>query len=331
MSNEDRSIEFVATLLFVGGGLFYKGLKAFKTRRKMFDIPTSKIDSAVIGGLVEVVGSIVCDEKKILESPLTNKKCAAFYWEIQEYISSKNKGSWRTISEFYSSNYILLNDGGKTNAAIDLEDSNVLENKSKQYFEFKDKSNELPLKVQNLLRGAKKLNFDNSDHGFFAFKNRYRIIEHRFPTDRRVYVIGETFSRDQIKFKKTYLDKVDFKKSYKEEYAAHKQDPKLLKEYDLDGNNKLDKNEVTNMKLAIKHSLLTGFNNGVSDSEIEKAHIFFKKSKTKNRIFDSNQILVSFKSQEDTIKNLTFIAYGGLAAGPIMISVGVYLIFRFFS
>jgi acyl-CoA-binding protein len=327
MSSEDGGVKAVVALVFAGSGLFYKGLKTFKRRRQILDIPTSKIDSAAIGGLVEIVGKIVCDKNKIITSPLSSKDCAGFYWEILEYVRRGKNSYWKRVSEFYSNHYVLVNDGGKFNAAIDLQDAIIEENTCVDELKFKDSKSDLPLKVYELLKNSKSLDVKDDNPGFFSlsFKNQYKIIEHRFPINTNIYVLGESYPKEKIVFKKSYIDKVNHKKLFEQSCQEHKLNPSLLKSFDKDGNNKLDRSEIRDMKSSIKQSLLSEFNNGTSDEEIKKAHIFFKASKSKNRIFNSNQVLVSFKSQENTLTKLTFIAYGSFILGPIMIGAGFIL------
>ncbi len=79
--------------LVLGLWLFFYGLKSIKKKRLIENIPTSKIRSLAMG-LVEVFGSVMPAEKKILKSPFTNKDCVYYKYTVEEYKSSGKHSSW---------------------------------------------------------------------------------------------------------------------------------------------------------------------------------------------------------------------------------------------
>ncbi len=103
----DRTLEFVIGGLVVGGTLMINGFRRFRVRRKIEDLPTSRISTAA-QGLVEFQGtalpygaraSSAADGAKVLFSRV----------KVEYYRSGKN-GGWKTRWTYDSGERFLLQD-----------------------------------------------------------------------------------------------------------------------------------------------------------------------------------------------------------------------------
>ncbi|MFH1978150.1 MAG: GIDE domain-containing protein [Candidatus Aenigmatarchaeota archaeon] len=88
----------VVPILIFGVIFFVVGLRAFRQKRLIENIPTSKIRSLAMG-LVEIYGKVMEFKKPLFTSPMTNKDCVYYKYEIEEYSSGRDgkSGRWKTI------------------------------------------------------------------------------------------------------------------------------------------------------------------------------------------------------------------------------------------
>jgi hypothetical protein len=102
MSNnsDNDGIKFAFLAMGLGAAGFWNGFKMLKLRRKMGDIPTSKISSAAVGSFVEIQGKVVCAPGDFITAPLTGKKGVCFVWHIEERRGSGKNQKWVTIKLF---------------------------------------------------------------------------------------------------------------------------------------------------------------------------------------------------------------------------------------
>lgn len=84
---------------FVGLFMFYKGIRAFRKKRLLENMPTSKIRSIAMG-LVEIFGKVEPQlVNGLLKGPLSKKDCVYYRYKVEEYRSSGKSGHWVTINK----------------------------------------------------------------------------------------------------------------------------------------------------------------------------------------------------------------------------------------
>jgi hypothetical protein len=105
----DDLIEWGFIGLGVGIYLFYKGFSWFKLKRLIENTPTSKIRSLAMG-LVEIYGSVVPYQKKLLKSPLTDSDCVYYSYRIEVRRGSGKNRHWATIKKGSDSVHFNLKD-----------------------------------------------------------------------------------------------------------------------------------------------------------------------------------------------------------------------------
>jgi len=89
--------EYAFAFIFLGAIITLIGIKEFKLKNTIQDLPTSKVRSLAVG-FVELFGKIVPTMKKeLLKSLFSEKNCVYYDCKIERYQSSKNGGHWITI------------------------------------------------------------------------------------------------------------------------------------------------------------------------------------------------------------------------------------------
>ncbi|MBW2968259.1 hypothetical protein KY362_07270, partial [Candidatus Woesearchaeota archaeon] len=80
MADSDNLFLYLVIGFGFGIYLFIKGFSWFRLKRMVENIPTSKIRSLAMG-LVEIYGSVVLFEDKVLKSPFTGKDCVYYKYK----------------------------------------------------------------------------------------------------------------------------------------------------------------------------------------------------------------------------------------------------------
>ncbi len=124
-------ITLSAIVALVGGGaaLTYEGLKRWKLFQNIHKTITSKVVSAPIGESVEIRSKVFSFPEDLTVSPLTQTKCAAYTWEIEEWKEDIKyyRPTWELCSKYNSIPYLYFSDDGKELAAVDLDQSEFIE------------------------------------------------------------------------------------------------------------------------------------------------------------------------------------------------------------
>ncbi|MBN1280461.1 MAG: hypothetical protein JXA00_02310 [Candidatus Thermoplasmatota archaeon] len=121
---------FSLIFVIVGCVIFAAGFYFFKQKRLIENIPTSKVRSLAMG-LVEVNGTVVPVEGKLLHSPLAQKDCVYYRYLVQRHETTRDskghsQSRWVTVQDDrYSVPFYLQDDTGKvlvdpTKAMVDL-------------------------------------------------------------------------------------------------------------------------------------------------------------------------------------------------------------------
>ena len=169
---------------------FYRGLRSMIVKRRIRDIPVSKIRSAAMG-LNEIEGRIV--PIKTMKSPLTGKECVYFRLEIEQATDSinpprilaKNVGMGKACMEMREK--FLMRDGtGEILVDLKGAEVDIIPSHSCD-------SGALPREASKLLRKKDKETGD-----FLGINSRHNYTEYLIKPGDRLFVLG-TISRNPKK------------------------------------------------------------------------------------------------------------------------------------
>lgn len=110
MASDSDPLIYAVVGFFGGLYLFYKGFSWFRLKRLIENIPTSKIRSLAMG-LVEIYGSVVPYEKKLLKSPLLGKDCVYYSYAVKEERGSGKNRHWVTLKSGTDMVHFKVKDG----------------------------------------------------------------------------------------------------------------------------------------------------------------------------------------------------------------------------
>jgi len=187
----------IITFLVISGSLLtHKSFKNLKRRRLILDIPTSKIKSAAIGGLVEVIGKVAKINSDKMTAPIQNIDATAFVWILYEKIQRNKRSEWREINRHYSDEFILIKDHSGGIATVKLRDCDLYYPKYRKCKNFNLRSNSFSLKVKEIL--INKFNINIGERvSFFSFTKTYRLEEIVIPRNKVVYCLGHSFAPEE--------------------------------------------------------------------------------------------------------------------------------------
>jgi hypothetical protein len=169
--------------LGIGGVLFFIGISSFKRKLLIENTPTSKIRSIAMG-LVEIYGSVVPAEGRLLKSPLTGKDCVYYKYNIEEYRSSGKSGSWVSISSGVKKELFYLKDS----TGLVLIEPEGAEIEIGGDFKYQNSvfNSKPPASVIKFL-DASGINYK----GFFGFNKQMRFSEQFIAPGDNLYILGD--------------------------------------------------------------------------------------------------------------------------------------------
>jgi hypothetical protein len=184
-----RDNSFDIAYFLIGGGaiLYYGSFVKHKLRRRMKDIPRSKIGTTAIGSNVEIQGKVVNMEGDGVVAPLSGARGAAFIWKLekQDGIASDD---WEHLYTYHSAPYLYIHDDEESTAAIDLSACEFQEDIFTRKVEFTDRTFVLPEEAKSLLKKTTML--DTSSKTSFLSEERFRLSEKVFEYNQPLYVLG---------------------------------------------------------------------------------------------------------------------------------------------
>lgn len=208
-------IKIISFLIITGIIVFVQSLKSFKRKRLILDIATSKIKSAAIGGLVEIIGRALKINSEELKSPIQNIKSAAYVFIVYKKIVRNKKNEWKEIGRHYSDEHILLQDHSGGLATIKLSDCDLYYPKYKTYKNFNLSSKWLNKETRDILKNS--FNLEVGEFSFFSFSDSYRIEEIAIPKGKILYALGHSFAPEECPVKlKTKISPSLFFKAHSE-------------------------------------------------------------------------------------------------------------------
>ncbi|MSP18633.1 MAG: hypothetical protein EXR74_03580 [Bdellovibrionales bacterium] len=178
-NSKNGALKLGITLIFLGGGLVYSGLRRFRRTRKVEDTPTSPIQSAT-QGYVEIQGNAwpVADSGT---KNLKGRNCVFRHLDIQVYVESGKNSRWKTVYEERSEKpFIVFDTGG---AALVRPQNAELELTRSSY-----RWSEIPPEIQLVLRERVKVRGFPPSKGIFGAS--FRFEERAIVVGSPVYVKG---------------------------------------------------------------------------------------------------------------------------------------------
>lgn len=166
---------------FGGVALFFLGFRWLRQKRLIENTPTSKVRSIAMG-LVEIFGSALSAEKKILKSPFTAKDCVYYSYKIEELRSNGKHTYWATIKKGNENVHFFLKDS--TGAVlVDPEKAKVDVPVSFRYESRWGK--DPPKEVIDFLQKT-GIRFES----FFGINKTMRFTETMIPLKQEIYILG---------------------------------------------------------------------------------------------------------------------------------------------
>ncbi len=181
MAWDSRVVIYSITGFFFGLYLFFKGFSWLKLKRLIENMPTSKIRSVAMG-LAEIYGEVVPAQGKLLKSPLTEKDCVYYLYQVQEYRRSGKSGRWVTIkSDTQMAHFFIKDESGivlvePKKAQIDIPED----------FKFQSGLGRDPPKIIIEFLKANGLSFES----LFGINKSMKFVEYFIAPKDRLYVIG---------------------------------------------------------------------------------------------------------------------------------------------
>ena len=175
-------IALISIAGFFGGiALFFLGFRWLRQKRLIENTPTSKVRSIAMG-MVELFGSVLPAEKKILKSPFTAKDCVYYSYRIEELRSNGKHTYWATIKKGDEKVHFFLKDN--TGAVlVDPEKAKVDVPVSFRYESRWGK--DPPKEVIDFLQKT-GIRFES----LFGINKTMRFTEMMIPLKQEIYILG---------------------------------------------------------------------------------------------------------------------------------------------
>tara|TARA_B100000925_G_C22006538_1_gene473955 strand:- start:1151 stop:2194 length:1044 start_codon:yes stop_codon:yes gene_type:complete len=313
---------------FSGFILIIDGLYKFKTMRMFSDTPTAKIDSMPMGTNSELKARAVGDQTSPLISPFSKKKYAVIYWQFEEW--SKFPRELKYSIKLCSSRFLIINDGGKENAVVDLYSGSVKEKKPISF-----SLNDCEDRHVRDIREFVDRNFDVAEiqrrlRSHAGLGSEFILKESGFGLGERVYVFGECvdFFNYPKELDRKFTIPLSFILDKKEVFNQLKSNKKNLKRFDVNSDKRIDKYELEN----ILKEYIDGNHSLYTDLNIKK----FKDVKIcisgqlldfgRDELEESGSNLVNYRSEKLIVNDLKSSIEARLIGGGFLLALGICLL-----
>jgi len=249
-------------LLAAAAFALYLAYRNFKKSRLIEDMPTSLIRSAS-QGFTELIG-VAKTHDEHLAAPLSATPCLWWYYSIEQYKSSGKSSSWVKL------------ESGSSEQAFNIDDSSGLcqvmpkgaDLSSRHHRQWQGRQRH-PLGGSGTKASSTWASLLTTNIGFGA---RYRYTERMIKEHDPLYILGH-FTTDSAGKRSLSVEKMtgNILRSWKQDFAG------LLKQYDRNGDGKLDIAEWKNVQQAAKKEALKQQR---ETSQQEKEHAIVKPSDT---------------------------------------------------
>lgn len=312
--------ELYMPCVMMGSGVywFFTGFRTLKSSRTIQNIPTSRISTGAVGTHVEIKGTILQDEERILRGPVSGQTCAFYSIEIQKLVRSKNHSYWKTIDQYFSSPDLMVDDKSGAVAKVFVAGARIQrQGKTK---DLKIRSNDfasMPVGLtQDLRQNASQLrNFKLTDSSWL-FSRQYRFVEWSFSPKETVYVLG--YAESGIKPPKRKKLSFDNFLQAKKTIEA---DPALTNRFDSNQDGFLAPEELERGAQVIGHGLQVEAPPIEAETDAPEVKMVFKK-------MQGVPYILSNMKETDLVKRLSWKATLKVWGGPALaIGGAMYLYF----
>lgn len=329
MSGVDRESNRLAFMLIgLGCFAFYHSLKNIKLRRRIKDTGTSKISSAALGESVEINGKVISDTESI-ESPLSGKKCIAFIWDISREVGSGKNKRWELQHRFFSTPYIYVTDSSGEIAAVDLSSCSFQENMYEYQAPFNDHSFNIGGGAVDILKQYKML----AEKSWLGASN-YRISEKIVMNGEKFFIHGTAAVTPSSEIPQV-MGKNKFGRRHhkliervKLAFRSKKEDPNMIRRYDVNRNGRLDEEESVRLYNDIEKNILDHYGINSRNGFLKRAKFLFVRSKNEGMFFPLDTVCISRKSEKELLDSLGGSAFLSFFAGPLLVVAGLAILLR---
>lgn len=204
---------FLYALPAVSAYMIYIFLKILRLLMFNEDIPSAKIESASIG-LNEVRGTVL--EKNSIPSPVSGIKCVYFKYTKLVRTEEDSKVKWEAseIGEYLPESIFIEQDGKK----LEIETKGAVFN------------------LHNRHEYSRKFNYYYLDD----YNPDVKYVEENIPVAAEIYAMGSIVTKDRAEELRAYM-------------RSKKADAEFARQFDSDGDKRIDLDEWENMKTAIEN------------------------------------------------------------------------------
>jgi len=172
----------------IGGGSFYLSYLLLKFKRRMENVPTSKIATGAVGSNVEIVGKVSDDSMSTFTAPISQTPCSFYFLKIEER-SQDEENAWVTLFEFGPRPWFCVEDDSEGLALVVHEEAELHLRWTDSTMSRKDRFNEAIQTFRSHLK-AEKTYREIGAMGWLSASKVYRISECVIQPDDKVYVFG---------------------------------------------------------------------------------------------------------------------------------------------
>jgi hypothetical protein len=295
---------------------FFKGFNDLKTKRTMENVPTSRIATGAVGTDVEISGSIVCDEDKLLTAPLSGEPCVFYALEIEKRVRRRNTTQWVTIDRLHSDEGFFVEDDSDANALVFAEGARIIQ-KGKPFTRYLDRylqddvRQRLKQAVMDNTGELKSFDVDDVDSKTAG----YRLKEKKFVAGEQVYILGFADSGLRLAAQR----KMDFK-TFLHAKKMVKEDPELKKRFDKDRDGVLNPEELEWGAKVIGQRMFDKYNEDQFQKLYSRTKMIFKKA-------EPSLFLISNQKESEILKGLIWMTRLKLFGGPALtVACAVYMV-----
>lgn len=312
----------------------YRGIKKSRLRRRILDIPRSKIKSAAIGTLVELEGRVL--GHKQFEAPVSKRISTAFILKLEQHTTDKNgRTVWRELATIFSDPYLILGDDDGENFALELSQTQILDDDHKEILEFRfDKLEEQNKTLFDILNSTGKFPKKSLTklEGFLSdmlFEGTHRVIEYSFSAGDKFFLFGATHPPHSLanytkSIKTDFLqDSFQVRINIAREANTRLHNPEIIKETDINNDGYLTEDEVELLQNKIQQE---SDKENVTDYPFRINFIMTRALKG-SLSFATEEVLLSSNNEKLTTNKVFNKMLKSLVIGYILLGITALLIF----
>lgn len=281
---------FISALLILGGGwLLSHSLIKYKLRRRIYDLPYSKLISAAIGSNVKVKAMVVDPREEATISPLTQRKGTAFLWRLEILRDGGRRSDyWETVHLFHSTPYLYIHDNEGAVAAVDFSACEFQENNfDPDPLLFSEDTENIPPIVKKIFLNDEVI---SSLGGYTLWtKKQFRLSEKMFITNESLFLLGYVSTSPESE--------------------------------------KRELSDLSKVLMKIQSDIFETSAMNPLNQLVQKAKILFTHNTTDEAGFNLDKVYVYYEQEDDFRWNLRMNAFLTMAFAYFLIAAGLFVLF----